>query len=380
MMYKDFTLPPVIEDVVDGVVDVDRLDATQRYLLVRAVLGYALRVMDCRVGMKRLLENFVPHRAVIQLGSNVKESYDLLVPVKNLIYRLVQIQETDRKEVIRKFRACGLTKADAQLYFMLHDLDLYDPVLKKMRTAKGEFLPPADVEAKCAAALHELMKRNWIRKNKVVGRMFAFIYSNYPEIDDDDVAQEMLNKASFVFYLEYPFSSTLHLVNKMKRSVENNGKNKLASMMKNAANPRFVNLKKNKRDRHEPDHFVSMESSVYGRDKNGEDHIKVESAFDLNPADEENGNVLRISVAALLQTNTGKRRKVLHLLMQHERRDFVRFVNKRYGQKFTSVEEFHRSVGGGEEWLTAIRLYVKMSRKSFRLFIQSLQKDLVGIL
>lgn len=379
MIRRDFHLPPVIESVVDGVVDVERLNAEQRCRLVRAVLGYTLRVMDCRTDMKRMLEDFVPHRAVIQIGSNVKESFDLLVPVKNLIYRLLQIQETDRKEVIRRFKQCGLTKRDADLYFWLHDLDLYEPAMIKLRKAKGEFLPPREVKARAEEALHVMCQRSWIKKNKVVSRMFRFIYKHYREITPDDVIQELLSKASFVFYLEYPFYPTLHIINKMKQSVTNNGINLLQSKTNGNANARFINAKRNKHDKNEPDHFVSMESTVYGRDSSGEERLKVEAPFDLNPADVENQNVLRISVAALLENNTGKRRRILHLLMHHNRTDFVKFVSQRYNRKFRSVEEFYTFVEGDARWLDAIRRYSKMNRKDFRRFIKTVRVELEGV-
>ena len=229
---------------------------------------------------------------------------------------------------------------------------------EKLTHAISKFLPPDRIEYKCKRLMKYLDRNGYIIK--YVKKKFYFItkHNNYDEVD---FVRPLEIAAMAAFYQTIPFKERLHTVNTIKSAIHNAGINEIE---------RFV---AKKRSRLTEDGVTQISLSS----KNESDQVYDKEISDSkNITDNEDRTVLKISVIALLHKYSGKKRRVLQLLMRKNINSFLEYISAQESRTFSSVDDFKAFCKTPEYFLETIRQYVNVDDKRFYNFLDEIKEKL----
>ena len=373
-------LPPVIHLAVKDICNIDKLNRKEKFLLVKAMTGYALNVIDFnkpknQENVHYLLKNFMSNDEIHEVRKKCGSNFDIAVRLKHVIYRCIELDvdiEKNKKFIKRKFIRAGLTKRDAKILFYLDKMNLLTRVEYKSQEAVGNFLHPETVTVNFSNLIMSKEMNDYCMK--FINKKLIFIVRSF-EVDKDDILHEFRVKAAETYYKRIPFVSEEHAKNSIKQAIHNVGMNLI----------NYYTAKKRQRlEKTRDDEFQSKihSTNIYV----GENDSEYEDFIENTEC-----NDLRSTYVIFYGKSKRKQRRLFRLLIkdsklledisnymkdetikdEKEETRFIKWNNDLYKQNFYYIDDLYNKIGK-ESFIMRVCEYLKINRKEFDNFVEYL--------
>ena len=373
-------LPPVIRQSIKEICNVDRFNKKERFLLTKAITGYALNVMDFnkpkdQENLHYLLKNFMSNEEIHEVRKKCGSNFDIAVRLKHVIYRCIELDvdiKRDKKFIKRKFVRAGLTEKDANILFFLEKMNLLNRVEYKYKEAVENFSHPETVTINFSNLIMSKEMNDYCMK--FINKKLLFIVKSF-EVDKADILHEFRVKAAETYYKRIPFVSEEHAKNSIKQAIHNVGINLINH---------YTAKKRQRLEKTEDNEFQSKihSTNISVGENNGEleDFIENTEFCDL-----------RSTYVIFYGKSKRKQRRLFRLLIrdsklledisnymkdetikdEKEETRFLKWNKNKYKQNFYYIDDLYNKIGK-EAFIIRVCEYLEIDRKEFNNFVEHL--------
>lgn len=340
---------------------------SQKLEILKALIRYTFKLDHFRIATKKLIFLSGVDRRYLRNAS--LGCFELSVAFKHAVYFIItnRIKKNTQKQVFIDF---GVDIGYYHMFCLFDELGLILPLKKKSKLIKEEILSPKEFRISCNKAIKEI--NTFV--NKYVYRKMRFILTSN-NMDAHDISNELITKAVQTYYFSSLFYEEKHRMNIVKRSIVNDGVNTIKYNTTKA----HSRLRANNKNSNETS-WENLVQSLYVKDKEGNE---VECSYSNDRVIEQELFVIKDSINKIESKTSGRKRKLVNLLLCKNDVNFVTFYNeKRIKRKvedkdISSTEDVYHNCNI-HSYMENVREYLQVDEEPFDEFIDELRIELAA--